>query len=173
MEYLLPIGRKCSSFSSSVYAFYKLAHYAPLLQGIMKTLFLYCDFKNHLNHLQSSTLETESLLKRLEESKAKKARFKELLAQQENELLLSAQQLSLTENKPEKANSKVSEANYRAESLEAKLMAIKGKFEKLGEDHSILGEELKQILEKCTNANLQCISSEDRITRVSLQLKEA
>lgn len=122
------------------------AHYTPLFQNVMKSICMYYNFKSHIH---TSASETEDLKKKFEESKVEKALLRGLMAQQENELLLSGQRQSLLEIQ-------ASEANSQIQGLEAQLMASKENSKRLEEDHSIIKEDLKQLKEKFIEVDLQC-----------------
>lgn len=87
----------------------------------MKRICLYCDF---IKFLQSSASETEELKKNLEESEAEKAKLRELMAQQDNDLLLAGQQQSLLQTEATQATESSAKANSRILGLEAELKAL-------------------------------------------------
>jgi predicted nuclease with TOPRIM domain len=92
-----------------------------LWQGLMKLLLLYCDFKKYL---QSMTTEIEDLKKRLSKSKSEVARLRDLLEDQDVELLITGQQ-----------QSKATETNTK---LQSRIEELTAELHSLQEDHSIV-----------------------------------
>lgn len=115
---------------------------------------------------ESFALEAETLKKKLEDAEAEIKQLQESSAQQDNELLLSGEQITQLEVQSAQAHSRIQE-------LETKLAAKKAKSKMLLTDYSALEDEASQIKEKHAEAELQCRATESRINLVSEELQEA
>lgn len=115
---------------------------------------------------ESFALEAETLKKKLEDAEAEIKQLQESSAQQDNELLLSGEQITQLEVQSAQAHSRIQE-------LETKLAAKKAKSKMLLTDYSALEDEASQIKEKHVEAELQCRATESRINLFSEELQEA